>query len=148
MVLDMSIDRVSYFIINFLNAIAYPSHSYIFILLILFDGVSHLAIASASIVYGGRTHKLKDEDTPWLLRMYYGTHLLLVLCLCSELFSVTSYLVFCYPFEGILGILSDVLLGVFAVGTFVKQLTNVAHIQAAIQLYQKILQRASEEKNK
>ena len=84
MVLDMSIDRLSYMLIMNVNFIKWPRYAYIFAILILLDGVSHLAIVSGSLVSGNTTHKLKDEETQWLLRMYYGTHLLFTLCFCSE----------------------------------------------------------------
>ena len=86
MVLDMSIDRLSYMLIQNVNFILWPEYCYVFAILILLDGVSHLALVSGSLVSGNTTHKLKDEETHWLLRLYYGTSLLFTLCLCSEVF--------------------------------------------------------------
>jgi CDP-diacylglycerol--inositol 3-phosphatidyltransferase len=84
MVLDMSIDRLSYMMIQNINFILWPRYSYVYAVLIFLDGISHLAIVSGSLVSGNTTHKLKDEETHWLLRLYYGTHLLFTLCFCSE----------------------------------------------------------------
>lgn len=84
MVLDMSIDRLSYMLIQTINFILWPRYSFVFAILIFLDGISHLSIVSASLVSGNSTHKLKDDETHWLLRLYYGTNLLFTLCFCSE----------------------------------------------------------------
>lgn len=84
MVLDMSIDRMAYLVIQAINYILYPDYANIYLSLILIDGISHIAMVSSSLISGNTTHKLKDDETHWLIRLYYGTHLLFTLCLCSE----------------------------------------------------------------
>jgi hypothetical protein len=71
-------------LIQTINFILWPDYGVIFATLIFLDGVSHIAIVSGSLVSGSTTHKLKSEETHWLLRLYYGTHLLFTLCACSE----------------------------------------------------------------
>ena len=57
-------------------------------MLILFDAVSHLAIVSSALACGGTTHKVKGEDAPWLLQIYYGTYLLPLLVACTEVLNI------------------------------------------------------------
>ncbi|CAG9319835.1 PIS1 [Blepharisma stoltei] len=139
MVLDMSIDRMAYLVIQAINFILFPQYANVYLTLIILDGVSHIAMVSSSLISGKTTHKLKDEDTHWLLRLYYGTHLLFTLCLCSEGFAVISYITYYYQFEGILGVLHKALFVFFAAGTFVKQVINVFQIQHAAKQYQLFL---------
>ena len=140
----MSIDRLSYMIIQNINFILWPKYSYIFAILIFLDGVSHIAIVSGSLVSGNTTHKLKDEETDWLLRMYYGTHLLFTLCFCSEVilmqgFAVIAYIYYYYTFTGIFKIFVDCLLVFTAIGTFVKQIVNLVQIGHANKLFNHFL---------
>jgi CDP-diacylglycerol--inositol 3-phosphatidyltransferase len=136
-------------LIQTINFILWPSYSFIFALLIILDGISHLSIVSASLVSGNTTHKLKDEETHWLLRLYYGTHLLFTLCFCSEVrvkkgFAIVSYIGFWFKFEGVLGLAFQGFLAATAVGTFVKQVVNVVQIEHAAKIYTHFLQSLKE----
>ena len=84
MVLDMSIDRLSYLLLMSINSLLYPSFGGLFLGLGLLDGISHMSMVAASLLSGGQTHKNKEIDFHWLLKLYYSTHLLFTLCLCSE----------------------------------------------------------------
>lgn len=126
MVLDMSIDRLSFMLICMVNAVQRKHEAAIFCTLIALDSISHLGIIMTSLVDGKKTHKLNNDKASWLLTLYYQTHLLFTLCFCSEGFVVASYVITNF---GIAGLWVDILYWGLAVGIFVKQLVNVEQIR-------------------
>ena len=129
MLLDMSIDRLSLALICGINSLLYPELTGLFLFLICLDCFAHMAIILSSLITGSETHKLKGDQTNRVLRLYYGTRLLFWLCFSNELFSIVTYISAHSKFEGFLYNLQTVLLALGAVGCFLKQITNIAHLE-------------------
>ena len=140
-VLDMVTDRVSSNILLMILAVLYGKDKFlIFAGLAMLDYASHWFSMYASVYVGATSHKAMTPSRPWLLRMYYGSKLLLFLCCVSqEMTYLSLYVLQSAPVDGSQ---IDFACASFAQGallasgplTILKQIINVIQLTDASQM--------------
>ncbi|PCH38087.1 CDP-diacylglycerol--inositol 3-phosphatidyltransferase [Wolfiporia cocos MD-104 SS10] len=91
-VLDMVTDRCTTSMLLCYLSSAYPQYAWVFQCLITLDFSSHYMHMYSSLITGSRSHKTVNSDVSRILKFYYDSRTLFVMCAGNELFFVALYL--------------------------------------------------------
>jgi CDP-diacylglycerol--inositol 3-phosphatidyltransferase len=91
-VLDMVTDRSTTACLLVHLATMYPTYAFLFQVLVALDLSSHYMHMVSSLKSGKESHKSVDEDTPYLMKLYYTDRIVLFLvCAGNEAFFMVLY---------------------------------------------------------
>lgn len=91
-VLDMVTDRCTTSTLLCYLSSAYPDYAMVFQFLITLDFSSHYMHMYSSLITGSRSHKAVTSDVSRILKLYYDSRTLFVMCAGNEMFLVALYL--------------------------------------------------------
>jgi len=165
-VLDMVTDRATTTCLIVVLSQFYSKYIYWFLFLVALDIVSHFAHIVSSLSSGHTSHKEMENDTNWLLKIYYtNRYVLAFLCFGNEGFFIFLHLLHFYSGPtislGLLAPLGQQLFGETQMGAvklilfffyfplmFIKQTLNVIQLQHAAKTLVRMDEAARAGKNK